>query len=64
MVDVNRTGPCIRNRERYGARASVLVLAIPEARHRLDDGDPLLREIARNSRTLFGTRIQEALNVW
>jgi predicted nucleotidyltransferase len=53
-----------RLRERYGARASVLVLSVPEARHRLDDGDPLLREIAHDSRTLFGTRIQEALDVW
>lgn len=53
-----------RLHERYGARASVLALPVPEARHRFDDGDPLLEDIARDNRTLFGTRIQEVLGAW
>lgn len=53
-----------RLRTHYGARASVLVLAVPEAQRRLQEGDPLLQGIVRDSRTLFGTRIQEALAAW
>lgn len=53
-----------RLRSRYGSRASVLVLPIPEARHRLEDGDPLLQDLLRDGRTLFGTPIQEALGEW
>jgi hypothetical protein len=53
-----------RVRERYGARASVLVLAIPEARHRLQDGDPLMEDIIRDGRNLFGLRVQEVLGAW
>lgn len=53
-----------RLRSRYGVRASVLVLSIPDARSRLDDDDPLMRNILQEGRTLFGTPIQEALGAW
>lgn len=53
-----------RLRARYGVRASVLVLSTPDARGRLEDGDPLLTDIHRDGRTLFGTSIQETLEVW
>lgn len=53
-----------RLRSRYGGRASALVLSIPEARRRLEDGDPLLRDVVRDGRTLFGASIQEALGAW
>jgi predicted nucleotidyltransferase len=53
-----------RLRSRYGARASVLVLWIPEARRRLEDGDALMQNVIHDSRTLFGTPIPEVLGAW
>lgn len=53
-----------RLRLRYGARPSVLVLAVSAARERYDDGDPLLQNIAIDGRTLIGTPVQEVLGTW
>jgi predicted nucleotidyltransferase len=53
-----------RLRARYGARASVLVLSIPEARKRLEDGDPLMQSVLSDGRGLFGAPVREVLGVW
>lgn len=53
-----------RLRARFGARASVLVLSIPEARKRLEDGDPLMQNVLRDGRALFGAPVQEVLGEW
>jgi predicted nucleotidyltransferase len=53
-----------RLRSRYGARASVLVVSIPDARRRLADGDALMRNVVHDGRTLVGIPIQEALGAW
>lgn len=53
-----------RLQSRYGARASLLVLSIPDARSRLVEGDPLMKSILNDGRTLFGGSIRETLDVW
>ena len=49
---------------RYGVRPSVLVLDVATARRRYEEGDPLLRNIATDGRTLIGNPIQEVLGTW
>ena len=53
-----------RLRARYGARASVLMLSIPEARKRLEAGDPLMQSVLRDGRALLGAPVQEVLGKW
>jgi predicted nucleotidyltransferase len=53
-----------RLRARYGARLSALVLTVSEARARHEQGDPLMRNIVAEGRTLTGMPIQEALDTW
>jgi predicted nucleotidyltransferase len=53
-----------RLRSRYGARPSVLVVAIAEARRRLEDGDSLMQNVISDGRTLVGAPIQEVLGAW
>lgn len=47
--------------KRYGARPSVLVLPLLEARDRHENGDLLMQNIVAEGRTLFGSSIHEAL---
>lgn len=49
---------------RLGVRASVLALSISEAQKRLEDGDPLMKNVLHDGRALFGPLVQEVLGVW
>jgi predicted nucleotidyltransferase len=53
-----------RLRSRYGARASVLVLSVAEARRRLEAGDALMQNVVHDGRNLFGTPVHEAPGAW
>lgn len=49
---------------RFGLRISPLVLARERIQERYRDGDPLMKNIESEGRTLYGTHFQEVVGLW
>jgi predicted nucleotidyltransferase len=49
---------------RFGLRVSPLVLARERIVERYRDGDPLMKNIENEGRTLYGTHFQEVVGLW
>jgi predicted nucleotidyltransferase len=49
---------------RFGLRISPLVLARERIQERYRDGDPLMKNIENEGRTLYGTHFQEVVGLW